>query len=143
MPAQDDGVAVGFSAAHQFERPGARWNRGAVSAGRMGSSVKMRAVIELESLSETSRRLTRRFQALRSSAWRTAIHVRLKIGRLKQAFAGLILRHVVVTDFHRQRADAAALLADSGKKIVRHPPQYRFDIFLVGQVGSKGLLVAK
>ena len=73
----------------------------------------------------------------------TAVHVGFEVGRLDQAFARLILRHVVVADFDGQCADAPTFFAHFGEQVVRHVPQSGVDIFLVRQVGGKSFLLAE
>ena len=70
------------------------------------------------------------------------VEIRFQVGRLDQALAALVFRHVVVADFDRDRANAFAILPHLGHEPIGHAPEQGFDVFLVRRVGGEGLLLA-
>ena len=68
------------------------------------------------------------------------VNIRLQIRRLRQRLAPLILIHVVITDFHRQRAHRLSFFPHHRHQLVRHAPQNCLQPPLIRHILRKRLL---
>jgi len=73
---------------------------------------------------------------------RQGVNVGLQVGRLGEAFAGLLFVHVIVADLDGYGADAPGVFAHFGHQFIGHPPQGGLQEFLIRGVGRKGFLLA-